>query len=246
MYFSASATTRAQLCLAALLLFSVVMVQSSDEIYAAYNVVKFSNGSQFDSNLEALLQTLTEKASYAGFGVSVNGQETPNQVSGRLQCRGDLSPADCSACSAEAVKAVRRDRPNAIGARVQLEHCFLRYENYTFISDLDSNFWYGVSNVSKDTDIHFNAGVRDLLADLSSRAPTSPIKFALGSLAVSSNVSIYGMEMCWRDMSRNDCAGCLSKGYEQLFSCCSEKVGAQVFMGSCTLRYEIYPFAEHY
>ncbi|XP_057827092.2 antifungal protein ginkbilobin-like protein 1 [Cryptomeria japonica] len=100
MYFSARATMRAPLYLAALLVFSVVMVHSSDgggEIYAACNVEKYSNGSQFDTNLEALLKTLTEKAAYAGFGASVYGQETPNKVSGRLQCRGDLSPADCQA-----------------------------------------------------------------------------------------------------------------------------------------------------
>ncbi|GLJ38393.1 hypothetical protein SUGI_0781780 [Cryptomeria japonica] len=200
---------RAPLYLAALLVFSVVMVHSSDgggEIYAACNVEKYSNGSQFDTNLEALLKTLTEKAAYAGFGASVYGQETPNK----------------------------------------LDHCFLRYENYTFLSDLDTNHWYELVNVNNNTDIHFNAAIRDLLADLSSRAPASPIMFALGSSVVSSNVSIYGMEMWWRDMSKDACASCLSKGYEELFSIASQRVGAQIFMGSCTLGYEIYPFAEHY
>ncbi|GLJ38395.1 hypothetical protein SUGI_0781810 [Cryptomeria japonica] len=208
------------------------MVHSSDEggeIYIACNVEKYSNDSQFDTNLETLLKTLTEKATYAGFDASVYGQEMPNK-----------------ACSAEAVKVIQPDCPNAIGARVQLDHCFLRYENYTFLSDLETNFWYGLVNVNNNNDIHFNAAIRDLLADLSSRAPTSPIKFALGSLVVSSNVTIYGMEMCWRDMSKDDCASCLSKGYEEVFSISSQRVGAQVFMGSCTLGYEIYPFAEHY
>ncbi|GLJ38392.1 hypothetical protein SUGI_0781760 [Cryptomeria japonica] len=240
---------RALLYLAALLIFSVVMVQSSEdggEIYTACNVEKYSNGSQFNTNLEALLKTLTEKAAYAGFGASVYGQETPNEVSGRLQCRGDLSPADCQACSVEAVNVVQRDCPNAIGARVQLEHCFLRYENYTFLSALDTNRWYDLVNVNNNTDIYFNAAIRNLLADLSSRAPASPIKFALGSSVLSSSLSIYGMEMCWRDMSKGDCASCLSKGYEEVLSISSQRMGAQVFMGSCTLRYEIYPFAEHY
>lgn len=234
--------------LAAFLLFSAVTVESSDdggEIYAACNVAKYSNDSQFDSNLQELLKTLTEKAAYAGFGASVYGQEGPNQLSGRLQCRGDLSPADCQACSAQAVKVIHRDCPNAIGARVQLDHCFLRYENYSFLSELDTNLWYNLFNVNENMDTHFNAAVSDLLADLSSRVPASPIKFGMGSSVVSSNVTIYGMEMCWRDMSTKDCAACLSKGYEQLFSLSSQRVGAQVFMGSCTLGYEIYPFAEH-
>ncbi|GLJ38399.1 hypothetical protein SUGI_0781860 [Cryptomeria japonica] len=249
MPFSASASTRAPLYLAALLIFSAVLVESSDdegEIYAACNVHKYSNGSQFDTNLEEVLKSLTEKAAKAGFGASVYGEKTANQVSGRLQCRGDLSPADCRTCAVEAVKVIHRDCPNAIGARAQLEHCFLRYENYTFLSDLDTNFWYGLYNVNNDTDTKFNAGVRNLLADLSSKAPASPIKFALGTSVVSSNVTLYGMEMCWRDMSREDCKTCLSKGIEQLFDCCSESVGVQIFMGSCTLRYEIYPFARTY
>ncbi|GLJ38388.1 hypothetical protein SUGI_0781710 [Cryptomeria japonica] len=125
----------APLYLAALLPFSVVMVESSDEIYAACNVVNYSNGSQFDTNVEALLKNLTEKAAYIGFGASVYGLETSSHVSGHLQCRGDLSPADCGARSTEAMKVVHYNCPNAIGSRVQLEHSFLRYENYTFISD---------------------------------------------------------------------------------------------------------------
>ncbi|GLJ38387.1 hypothetical protein SUGI_0781700 [Cryptomeria japonica] len=249
MDFSATASKRVLLFLAALLVLWTVTVDSASdegEIYAACNVVKYSKGSEFDRNLEALFKTLTEKAADSGFGASVYGREKPNQLSGRLQCRGDLSPADCGACSAEAVKVVRRDCPNAIGARVQLEHCFLRYENYTFLSQLDTNYWYGLVNVNNNTDTGFNAAAHSLLADLSRKAPASPIKFALGSSVVSSNVSIYAMEMCWRDMSGKDCAACISKGIEKLFDCCSEKVGVQVFMGSCTLRYETYQFAKHY
>ena len=203
------------------------------EIYTLCNVAKYSNGSKFDKNLGVLFKTLTEKAAHAGFAASAYGGK-PNRVSGRLQCRGDLSPSDCATCSAEAVKAVQSGCPNAIGARVQLEHCFLRYENYNFLSQLDN------------TDVAFNDKTRSLLAVLLRKSPESRIKFAMGSSVVSSNLSIYGMEMCWRDMSSKDCAACLSKGYEELFRLYSQRVGAQVFMGSCTLRYETYDFAKHY
>ncbi|GLJ38396.1 hypothetical protein SUGI_0781820 [Cryptomeria japonica] len=201
---------------------NVFLTESNNEsaaIYAACNVEKFSNDSQFDSNLAALLKTLTEKAAYASFSASVYGQETLNKVSERLQCRGDLSHADCQVCSAQALKVIHRECPNAIGARVQLEHCFLRYENYTFLSDFDTKRWYDVVNV-----------------------PRQPYQVRPGLISV----TIYCMEMCWRDMSKDDGASCLSKGYEEVFSISSQKVGAQVFLGSCTLRYEIYPFTEHH
>ncbi|GLJ38398.1 hypothetical protein SUGI_0781840 [Cryptomeria japonica] len=237
------------LYLAALLVLwtvSAVSSSSEGEIYTLCNVQKYSDGSQFDRNLAALFKTLTDKAAYAGFAASVNGRQKPNRLSGRLQCRGDLSSADCGTCSAKAVKAIRSKCPNAIGARVQLEHCFLRYENYTFLSQLDTNLMYDLVNVNNNTDTRFNNEARSLLVDLSRKAPASPIKFGMGSSVVSSNVSIYAMEMCWRDMSRKDCAACLSKGIEELFDCCSGRVGVQVFMDSCTLRYETYQFAKQY
>ncbi|GLJ11687.1 hypothetical protein SUGI_0174650 [Cryptomeria japonica] len=214
---------------------SVVMIESSSvgEIYAACNVVKYSHGTQFDANVNEVLKTLADKTPKTGFSC-VTGSEDQllakceslpklQSLQGRLQCRGDLSPPDCRACSEQAVESIRRDCPNAIGARVQLEFCFLRYENYSFLSKVDSSYWYGLVNVNSDNDERFNEAARGLMADLSTKAP-----------------------MCWRDVSAKDCATCLSKGIEQMFSCCSGRVGVQIFMDSCNLRYEIYPIAKHY
>jgi hypothetical protein len=229
---------------------STASEESSNEliIYAACNVEKYSNGSAFERNVNALFNILTRNAVLTGFNASTYGRGS-SQVFGRLQCRGDLSPRECRACSLNALNSIRRDCPNAVGARVQLEDCFLRFENYHFISKLDTNLWYRLVNANDVAGPKFRIAVRSLMVDLSARTTSSNYKFTLGSTTVNvssrNSSTIYGMEMCWRDMSTQDCAACLSRGLENMFSCCPQRAGVQVFIGSCTLRYEIYAFAKY-
>lgn len=223
---------------------------SSNELtlYAACNVEKYPNGSAIERNVDLLFNRLIRSALLTGFNASSHGRGS-NQMFGRLQCRGDLSPRECRACSLNALKSIRRDCPNAVGARVQLEHCFLRFENYNFISKLDTNMWYRLVNDDNVASSKFRVALRNLMVDLSARATSSNYSFALGSTSVNvsskNSSTVYGMEMCWRDMSKHDCATCLSRGLENMFSCCPQRAGVQVFIGSCTLRYEIYAFAKN-
>ena len=50
------------------------------------------------------------------------------EVNDLLQCRGDVSEKYCQNCSSEASNMAYEDYPNAIGARIQLEFCFICYE----------------------------------------------------------------------------------------------------------------------
>lgn len=224
--------------------------ESSSEliIYAACNVEKYSNGSAFERNVEKLFYILTRNSLLTGFNASAYGTGS-SRVFGRLQCRGDLSPRDCHTCSLNSLNSIRRDCPNAVGARVQLEYCFLRFENYDFLSKLDTNLWYRLVSDSNVADPRFTIAVRNLMVNLSARATSSNYNFAVGKTTVNfssrNSSTIYGMEMCWRDMSTNDCAACLSRGLEDMFSCCPQRAGVQVFFASCTLRYEIYAFAKY-
>lgn len=217
-------------------------------LYSACNVENYQNGSAIARNVDLLFNRLIRSAVLTGFNASSYGRGS-SQVFGRLQCRGDLSPRDCRACSLNALKSIRRDCPNATGARVQLEHCFLRFENYNFISKLDTNLWYRLVNDDNVASSKFRIALRNLMVDLSARTTSSNYSFALGSTSVNvsskNSSTIYGMETCWRDMSKHDCATCLSRGLENMFSCCPQRPGVQVFMGSCTLRYEIYAFAKY-
>eukprot|EP01018_Ginkgo_biloba_P036198 Gb_08946 [translate_table: standard] len=52
----------------------------------------------------------------------------------------------------------------------------------------------------------------------------------------------YGLVQCWRDISLDDCITCLSTAINFLYDCCSQSQGARAMLGSCIVRYEIYPF----
>eukprot|EP01018_Ginkgo_biloba_P036598 Gb_13106 [translate_table: standard] len=101
------------------------------------NATIYANSSKFVSNLNRLLDELVSKTSETGFNTSSYGQ-SPNKVYGLLQCRGDASQQDCYDCSRDAKSNIRQDCGNDSGGRLWLDVCYLRYDNYNFISKLDT------------------------------------------------------------------------------------------------------------
>lgn len=218
---------------------SAVDGQSDLFIYGLCNVNKYSNGSEYEGDVNAVVKYLVNAAARSGGFATYSYGE----VNGLLQCRGDVSEEECQKCSAAASKMVYEDCPNAIGARIQLEFCFIRYEKYSFASVLDTNVIYGLENVQSNSDIEgFNKTLGNLVETLASKAPINVKRFATGSSVVNSSVTIYGLEMCLTSVAAPECGVCLNKAIAAMNRCCSSQVGAQVFLGSCTLRFEIYPF----
>jgi len=229
----------------ALLLLNVISIstvdgQSDQFIYGLCNVNKYSNGSEYESKVDTVLQYLVISAAPAG-GFTTYSY---GGVHGLLQCRPDVSLHDCQTCSAAASQMAYQNCPNAIGARIQLESCFIRYENYSFASVLDTNIAYALENVKSNNDIQaFNYTLGNLMETLAGEAPLNVNRlFATGSWVVNSSVAIYGLEMCLRTLPTPDCAICLREAIAAMNGCCSSQVGAQVYLGSCALRFEIYPF----
>lgn len=235
---------RWQCCWVALLLLgllhlNVVHGKYDTFIYGLCNVNKYSNGTDYESNVNTVLKYLVNTAApRGGFATYSYGQ-----INGLLQCRGDVSEQDCKKCSAAASRMAYEDCPNAIGARIQLEFCFIRYENYTFASVLDTNVVAALENVKSNGEIEgFNHTLGTLVKTLAGKAPLNVKRFATESLVVNSSVTIYGLEMCQRSLAGPDCGVCLREAITAMNACCSSQVGAQLYLGSCTVRFEIYPF----
>eukprot|EP01018_Ginkgo_biloba_P036588 Gb_35039 [translate_table: standard] len=168
--------------------------------------------------------------------------------------------------------STRQSCGNDIGGRGWFEvsfkgfGCYLRYENYSFISTLDTlgyylwnlmprfrlllaistldtfgYYLYNVKNISNPED--FDHAVRSLLHNLSVKASSPANKaFAYGSSTDSSFHTINGMVKCWRDISVSDCQSCLSTASETLFGYSTGQQGGAALLGSCFVRYEIYSF----
>lgn len=203
----------------------------------------YTKGSKFESNLNTVFNSLVRHTSQTGFNTCVHGQN-PDQIYGLLQCRGDATAAQCYNCSQQATSGIRQNCGNSVGARIWLELCYLRYENYSFIGQLDTNggYFYNTQKLSKP-DV-FNASLVSLLTNLSAEAVSRSTLYASGTTATTGSLSqkIYGLVQCWRDISGRNCTTCLSKTINYMLASFGGAPGARGLMGSCTVRYETYSF----
>eukprot|EP00253_Pinus_taeda_P008902 PITA_08902 len=212
--------------------------------YTCNNASTYADGSTFSSNLNRVMGNLVKNTLQTGFNTSSYGQ-SPNRIYGLLQCTGNISKQDCSICSQQANDSVLQLCANDVGGRVWMDNCFVRYENFNFISQVEADgpLLENVNDINTGSLKSFRATALNLLTNLSYKAYKSANKgFAEGSAAYSSIGTVYGLVQCWRDLSITDCKSCLQTAINGVYDCCSMKQGAQALFGSCTARYEIYPF----
>ncbi|GLJ36206.1 hypothetical protein SUGI_0726770 [Cryptomeria japonica] len=237
---------RFKMSLLLLFLMIVPSVLCSDYRWSSCdNPSTYAEGSKYSTNLNQVLNDLSFNAPKSlGFNTSFRGTY-PNEVYGLLQCMGYISPAKCSDCSRQAINSSQEYCPNNMGVRVWMEQCFLHYDNNSFISTLDATpiVLSSYDNVTGNIE-NFKATTSSLLSFLSDTACTSANKlFAVGSATYSTSNQVYGLVQCWRDLSINDCKSCLDEATQALEEYYTQQ-GAQVLSGSCTVRYEVYPFFE--
>ena len=219
---------------------SAVDGQSDPFIYGLCNVNKYTNGSEYESNVNMVLQSLVKATAAPNGGLATYDY---GGVYGLVQCRPDVSHPDCQSCSAAASQLAYQDCPNAIGARIQLGFCFIRYENYSFASNLDTKVSYALENVKSSHDIQaFNHTLANLMETLAGEAPLNVNRFATGAWVVNSSVTVYGLEMFLTTLAAPDCGMCLREAIRAMDECCSSQIGAQLYLGSCSVRFEINPF----
>jgi len=220
-------------------------VISELRLHACNNASSYADGSTFSSNLNRVMGDLVKNAPQTGFNTSFYG-ESSNRVYGLLQCIGNnISQKDCSICSQQARDNVRQLCGNDIGGQEWRNNCFLRYENYSFFSklDTDGDDLENANDIVTSNLSNFQTTTSNLLSYLSDQAYYPANKgFAQGTVEYPSVGTIYGLVQCLRDISIKDCRSCLQSARNRIYKCCFTKQGAQSLLGSCTVRYEIYPF----
>ncbi|GFQ00662.1 cysteine-rich repeat secretory protein 38 [Phtheirospermum japonicum] len=196
----------------------------------------------FKANVDSLLANLHNNTpSHGGFWNASSGQ-VPDQVYGLSLCRVGVSNADCWYCislAREIITAVCKYKQAAI---TWFDHCYLKYSsNLNSVGHIDTEFSYvteseGIARQSGK----YNVKALELLSSLSRNAAEATNKlFASGEVSEPvENVMIYGVALCSRDLSKNDCKSCLDGAVGQFReSFDNGKVGAGYFSGSCIIRY---------
>ncbi|KAI9082142.1 hypothetical protein K1719_035882 [Acacia pycnantha] len=110
-------------------------------IYGRCSQAKFTQGSAYESGVNSLLTSIVNAAMFCSYNnltvlassssSSSSSQDIP--IYGLFQCRGDLATADCSHCVAQAVSQLGTICPDFTGGALQLDGCFVRYDDSEFL-----------------------------------------------------------------------------------------------------------------
>eukprot|EP00253_Pinus_taeda_P024522 PITA_24522 len=218
---------------------------------------EYREGSDFEHNLDRVLESLVRNVSMTGFNTSVEGQNSSSSAYGLLQCRGDLNSSDCQQC-ASGTKAFLVDKcHNNTSGFVFLNDCFLRYENHNFYNDYNERS--EVMNVVCNNNISyspqsFGNTTEQFLLDTIEKAVQNPRLFATDRVddVYSDSREIYLLAQCWRDLSPASCRSCLVAGRSKISgsgrlgnstrACATGAIGARYRSRNCDLHYEIYSF----
>eukprot|EP00253_Pinus_taeda_P018006 PITA_18006 len=176
---------------------------------------QYENGTLFQLHLNQVLESMVVNVSTSGFNTSsVEGQNSNSTVYGLLQCRGDLSSPDCQKCTFTIKAVLLETCQNSTLGFIQLDGCFLLYDNHYFYNYSEGIQPYGsVCNLEiSDKPETFQSAVLKLLSNITERAVRSPNLFAADVFEEYSSASqlIYSLAQCWRDLSQASYQSCLS------------------------------------
>eukprot|EP00253_Pinus_taeda_P009069 PITA_09069 len=202
---------------------------------------QYTSGSKFESNLKTVFNNLVQRTPQTGFNTIVNGQ-SPDRVSGLLQCRGDTTVDQCSNCAKFVTSSIKNFCGNGVGARVWFDFCYLRYENYSFIGQMgDDGIYINLTGNAMNPSVSIPI-VGMLWSKLSDEAASAMKRCAFDRTVDSLSRNIYGQAQCTRDISTNDCRTCLSNTINNSLSTYSGSQSLQGLMSSCIVSYETYSF----
>ncbi|PSS24146.1 Cysteine-rich repeat secretory protein like, partial [Actinidia chinensis var. chinensis] len=200
-------------------------------IYAGCSQEKYQPSSAFEANRNSLLSSAATSASQASYNTFAVGNDTSasseSAVYGLYQCRGDLKLPECLKCVESAISQIILLCPYTLGASLQLDGCFLRYEHADFFGKLDTGLRYKKCSKSVSGDAEFFRRRDDVLADLEG---------AIG-FRVSTSGLVEGFGQCLGDLGPADCTACLSDAVAKLKTLCGSAEAADVFLGQCYARY---------
>ncbi|KAL5702968.1 hypothetical protein ACHQM5_028119 [Ranunculus cassubicifolius] len=209
----------------------------------------YTNSSTYQSNINRVLfGQVRNSIPDSGFSTGTIGEDD-DRVYGLGLCRADVAPQSCQTCIYNASADILPRCLTRKEAFIWYDQCMVRYSNRQIIGAMENSpvqFTASSENVLGDSN-QFGDLAIETMNDLATQAAfnTSLPMFAtkeVASTTSNSNVTLYGLVECTRDISRNDCRRCLQTATDRLSTCCTGRNGASVFLPSCYLRYETFKF----
>ncbi|KAF5769138.1 putative protein kinase RLK-Pelle-DLSV family [Helianthus annuus] len=160
------------------------------------------------------------------------------------QCRNYMSAFECVNCFDFASKSVC-SCDAAVGGRVVLDGCFLRYEGNSFYEQttLPGNVGLCGNRTSSRQDV-FETAVDGLLFNLSIATPKiNGFYAAITAPVVGANTSIaYAIAQCAETVTPDGCKNCLQVAYANIKSCATDVTDGRAVDSGCFMRYSASAF----
>ncbi|KAG5236769.1 secretory family protein [Salix suchowensis] len=226
-------TVKAFIALLAITVLAAPATSSTDSfVFGGCSQLKFTPGSPYESNVNLLLTSLVNSATlttYSNFTVkSPTSQDT---LYGLFQCRGDLSNGDCGRCVARAVSQLGTLCLDSSGGALQLEGCFVKYDNATFLGVEDKTEVLHKCGplIGYDSD---EMNRRDAMLDYLGTGDGSYKPFRVGGVGGVSSVA-----QCVQDLSASECQDCLSEAIGRLKTVCGAAAWGDLYLAKCYVRF---------
>ncbi|KAG8382716.1 hypothetical protein BUALT_Bualt05G0106300 [Buddleja alternifolia] len=200
-------------------------------IFVGCSQLRYDVGTPYESNVNSVLSSLVNSASFSNFNnfkISVPGSTPSDVVYGLFQCRGDLSNSDCHECVVNAVSRLGSTCVGASGGALQLEGCFVRYDNTSFLGVQDKGVVFSKCGPSVGSDPDMWTRRDGVLSYLTAGGQY----FRVGGSG-----QIQGMVQCVQDLSMSECQDCASEAIQRLKSECASSAWGDMFLGKCYARY---------
>ncbi|PWA76275.1 gnk2-like domain-containing protein [Artemisia annua] len=186
----------------------------------------------YDSNVNSLFSSLVDSASVSNFNkfeISPPGNSHWDDVYGLFQCRGYLNSAECKDCMAASVSQLKTICPVSTGGTIQLEGCFVKYDNTSFFGIEDKMEASRKCGPSGGSNLDVLSSIDNVLTNLISENNQYFRKVDLGS--------IQGVAQCVQDLSASDYQDCLSEASRSLRSECEASISGNMYLGKCYIKY---------
>ncbi|XP_021676449.2 cysteine-rich receptor-like protein kinase 25 isoform X2 [Hevea brasiliensis] len=229
------------------LLIIISALISSIDCQATYNshiclgAANDTASANFRSNLSALLNSLSSKATLNSFY-----NDSSNGIYNLYLCRGDVSSSTCQFCVDTAVQEIQQHCPSNKSAIIWYDQCMLRYSDTNFFGVAQTFprvLMWNVQNTTSPDETNY--GALGLIYSLIDSVPSTENMFGTDESGTAKGTQKrYALVQCTRDINSSSCTSCLGQLSDAVTTCCQGKIGWRILAPSCNLRYEQTPFFE--
>ncbi|GMY13329.1 cysteine-rich receptor-like protein kinase 42 isoform X2 [Fagus crenata] len=190
----------------------------------------------FVKEMESLSQLVTTNR----YGTHFVNSTPP--MYGLAQCFQDLSHTDCLLCYAACRTKLPRCLPS-ISARIYLDGCFLRYDNYSFYKEA-TNPLIDTVNCSSKYDVVVDEVAKEEFLENVGFVIGNVTRGAVGNkgFAVAEVKGVYALAQCWKSVRSDGCKECLEKAGKAVINECFPKREGRGLNAGCYLRYSTEKF----